>query len=188
MRRGVRPPATAALLVLAAASLSVIAEADVVDASAGSFEVQHSVEIAAAPDEVWEALAERVGEWWESDHTFFGDAAALSIEARPGGCFCERAPAGSVQHMAVVYVEPGVRLRLVGGLGPLQEFPVSGSMTWSLVPAEDGTGTTLDLTYRVAGHIDGGLQQWAEPVDFVLGTQIQRLERLIETGSADPAP
>ena len=47
-------------------------------------------------------------------------AANLSLDAAPGGCFCERLPnGGGVEHMRVTYVEPGKRIVLTGSLGPL---------------------------------------------------------------------
>ena len=49
------------------------------------------------------------------------DAKNLSIDARPGGCFCEKLPnGGGVEHARVVYVAPREVLRLSGALGPLQ--------------------------------------------------------------------
>ncbi|MEZ4652208.1 MAG: hypothetical protein R3E12_00990 [Candidatus Eisenbacteria bacterium] len=81
--------------------------------------------------------------------------------------------------MQVVYAAPGEQLRLVGGLGPLQEQSVAGSMTWTFAPAEGGC--TIGLTYRVAGRIEGegGAESWAAPVDFVLGSQLERLSKLL---------
>ena len=70
---------------------------------------------------------------------------------------------------------------MTGGLGPLQGLPVSGSLTLAL-EREEG-GTTLTLTYRVAGYDPAGLELWASPVDQVLSVQMRRLQRFIETGT-----
>ncbi len=70
-----------------------------------------------------------------------------------------------------------------GGLGPLQPLAVSGSMAFTLTEA-DGI-TTVELTYIVGGYRPGGLEEWSRPVDGVLGAQLQRLERFMETGNPD---
>ena len=85
--------------------------------------------------------------------------------------------------MTVVYADPGKRLRLSGGLGPLQDMGVAGSLTFNLT-SRDGK-TRLDLTYHVGGYSPDGLTKWASAADSVLLEQIARLKRYIETGSAD---
>jgi len=40
----------------------------------------------------------------------------------------------------------------------------------------------VELTYTVGGYRPGGLEEWAPAVDGVLGGQLLRLERLMETG------
>ncbi|HEY3158548.1 MAG TPA: hypothetical protein VGJ78_06270 [Vicinamibacterales bacterium] len=82
------PGVVLALLILTAAP----AEATVVDAAAGGFTVRQTVEVSASAAAAYRTLVDRVGEWWQSDHTFSGSAANLSIDARPGGCFCEKLP------------------------------------------------------------------------------------------------
>ena len=96
------------------------AHADVLDSAGNGFTVKVTVNIQAAPEEVYRKLM-GVGEWWNPQHTFSGDAHNLSIEARAGGCFCEKLPnQGGVRHMEVVNVMPGKALVLSGALGPLQ--------------------------------------------------------------------
>ena len=60
------------------------------------------------------------------DHTWWGRASRLSIDARAGGCFCEIAGKRQAQHMQVVFADPGKLLRMSGGLGPLQGMGLSG--------------------------------------------------------------
>src|SRR5262249_59602423 len=99
---------------------------------------------------VYAALTDGVGAWWDPAHTFSRDARNLSIDATPGGCFCERLPdGGGVQHMRVVYAAPGKLLRLTGAIGPLQETALTGTMTWNLSQA--GGETTVELVYTVGG-------------------------------------
>lgn len=154
--------------------------ADVLDASPGGFTVRSTTEVRAVPLAVYLAMVDRVGSWWDGDHTWSGRASNLTIDARAGGCFCEKLPGGSAQHMAVVRADRGKTLRLTGALGPLQEMAVWGSMTWSLT--ENAGRTRVELTYTVGGYAPGGLEAVAKPVDAVLAAQLQRLKQFIETG------
>lgn len=182
--RGLRLIALAALS--AAATCVAPSRAEVVAVAADHFVVKHQVAIAAAPPTVWRGLTGEIDRWWSPDHTWSGDAANLSIDPRPGGCFCEKLPDGGVRHMQVVYVKPPELLRFEGGLGPLQEQSLTGMMTWKLAVA--GEGCALEVVYRVAGAVDGGLATWAPLVDSVLGLQMQRLRSFIETGSPEALP
>lgn len=166
------------------AAVGPASHAEVVNKDTYWFTVESIAEIGAPADEVWEALVERVGSWWSPAHTYSGEARNLSIEAEPGGCFCERWEGGGAVHLTVLNADPSRLLRLEGSLGPLQAEAVRGVMSWQLVPAEDGT-TTLTLDYRVVGHIPSGVGGWAQTVDSVLAEQLQRLERFIETGAPD---
>ena len=75
-------------------------------------------------------------------------------------------------------------LRASGGLGPLQQLGVAGSQSWMFDAASDGR-STVTVEYAVSGWTPDGLEQWAGPVDFVIGEQVQRYTRLINTGSPD---
>jgi uncharacterized protein YndB with AHSA1/START domain len=157
------------------------AAGDVTDSAANGFTINISVDIHAAPAEVFSHIM-NIGEWWSSDHTYSGDAHNLSLEQRPGGCFCEKLPSqGSVRHMEVIFLAPGKTLRLVGGLGPLQAIAATGTMTFSLSPASGGT--KLDVTYAVGGYLPQGMSTLASPVDTVLTEQINRLKNYIESGN-----
>jgi uncharacterized protein YndB with AHSA1/START domain len=161
------------------------AGAEVVDSAATGFLIQSTVRIDAPPSVVYEAVIHDIGRWWDPEHTFSGDARNLSLRAKPGGCFCERLPGGGgVRHLTVVFVDPGRSLRLVGGLGPLQDLGVAGSMTWKF-SGKDG-GTALVLTYSVGGHRPGGLVDLAAPVDSVLLQQLHRLKDYVESRGARP--
>jgi len=163
---------------------SAPAPAAVVDATAGGFTVRHTIEVRGQATAAYRTVVERVSAWWQSDHTFSGNAANLSIDARPGGCFCESLPGGGgVRHLTVVYADAGKLLRLSGGLGPLQDLAVEGTMTWKFT--QSTTTTTIEMTYAVGGYTPGGLAALAPIVDMVLGTQVARLKRLIDTGRAD---
>lgn len=168
-----------AILILAA----IPGMAEVVDSASNGFTVKTTLQIQAAPDAVYGRLIQ-VGDWWSSRHTFSGSAKNLSIEEKPGGCLCEKLPNGGARHMEVIYIAPGKRLVLSGGLGPLQAIGATGAMSIDLAPAEGGT--KLQVTYAVTGYLAAGMNTWAAPVDSVLAEQFTRLKNLVEQG--DPAP
>jgi uncharacterized protein YndB with AHSA1/START domain len=158
--------------------------ADVADAAANGFTVQVAVTIQAPPQEVYRRLVHNVGDWWNPIHTYSRDAHNLSIDDKPMGCFCEKLPGGGgVRHFEVVNVDPGKRLVLTGGMGPLQSIAATGTMTIQLAPM--GDGTKLAVVYTAAGYLPAGMNTWAAPVDSVLTEQFLRLKSFVETGRAE---
>lgn len=165
------------------AFVAVSAQAALVETTASGFAVRHEATLAAPPEAAYRAFLD-VARWWNPDHTFSGSAANLSIDPRPGGCFCEKlADGGGVEHLRVVYVAPGRMLRLSGGLGPLQGSGLAGSMTWQF--AEAPGGTRLVMTYNVGGYMQGGFDKLAPAVDRVLGEQVQRLNAAVDAASGE---
>ncbi len=164
-----------ALALVAAASPGAAA---VKSATPTGFEVESRATVRATPAEAYAALG-RIGRWWNSDHTYSGDAANLRLDLKAGGCMCEAIPAdgGSIEHMRVVYARPGAALRLQGGLGPLQGEAVSGTLTWTLTPAAGGT--EIVQTYIVGGNVRGGADKLAPLVDQVLAEQFSGLVKML---------
>jgi hypothetical protein len=155
---GITPSATAAVTSVGAAGFAIHIEAD----------------SAREPAALW-ARTTRPQEWWDSGHTFSGDAGNLSLELVPGGCWCEALPGGGfVRHMAVAYAAPGKVLRLTGGLGPLQGLGLGGALTFMMKPAASGH-TLLVVDYYVSGYVPKGFDELAKAVDEVLGEQVARL-------------
>ena len=145
------------------------------------FLVNFEVSVNAPAAKVYDALVGQVGSWWDPQHTYSGDAKNLSIDARPGGCFCEKLPnGGGIEHARVIYVAPREILRLSGALGPLQTSGVAGTLTWKLTSGTDNT--RLQLSYSVGGFIDGGFEKIAPGVESVLRVQLDRLKQFAETG------
>jgi uncharacterized protein YndB with AHSA1/START domain len=176
------------LLAIAALACGLIAaapaQAEVASASASSFVLEHRATVSASPQEAWRTLT-RVSRWWNSSHTYSGDAKNLSLDARAGGCWCERWNGQSVEHARVVMVfeHEGVKtLRVQGALGPLQAMTVNAILTFTLTPAANGTNVTF--TYRVSGDASLNLEQIAPLVDGVLGEQFGRFTGLL--GAAAP--
>jgi hypothetical protein len=178
-----------ALLLCAPIALSSIfsttATAEVVESGAMTMKIKEVIELAAPVDKAYASFL-KIGSWWDKEHTFSGDAANLSLDARPGGCFCEKLPnGGGVLHLTVVFIAPNQRVTLSGALGPLQTTGVTGAMSFSFVPkpSQSQPGSQVVLVYNVGGYYPNGLQSIAPNVDEVLSQQMQRLKNLVETGS-----
>ncbi len=145
------------------------------------FLVKFDVSVNAPAAKVYETLVGRIGSWWNPEHTYSHDAKNLSIDARPGGCFCEKLPnGGGIEHLRVVYVAPPQVVRFSGALGPLQASGIAGSMTWKLTG--DGDHTRVQLSYSVGGFIVGGFDKIAPAVESMLNEQLNRLKLFAETG------
>jgi uncharacterized protein YndB with AHSA1/START domain len=166
-----------ALLALAALAWPA-ARAEVTAQSPAGFTIVHRAEMQAPAERVFGAIGE-IGRWWNGSHTYSGSAANLRLDMEAGGCFCERWDGGSAEHLRVVSVGRGKSVRLLGGLGPLQMLPVNGVLTIEVSPVAEGR-TALAWTYRVAGPADAGLQEWAAPVDRVIGEQASRLAAYVQ--------
>lgn len=174
-RRLLSAPAAAALMALTAAP----ALAEVKSATAGGFEVAGSIAVAAPPARVWSVLT-APDAWWSRDHRWFRGS-TLSLDLAPGGCWCERAADGRVsRHLETALVEPGTKLVLRGGLGPLQGQGVEGGLTFAV--RAEGEGSVLTWAYVVGGYAPGGLEAWAAPVDGVLSAQLANLKARAEAG------
>ena len=145
------------------------------------FVVKLEVNINAPAAKVYDALVGQIGSWWNSEHTYSHDSKNLSIDARPGGCFCEKLPnGGGIEHLRVVYLAPPQIVRFSGALGPLQASGIAGSMTWKLTSASDNTH--IELSYSVGGFIQGGFDKIAPAVESMLNEQLNRLKLFVETG------
>jgi uncharacterized protein YndB with AHSA1/START domain len=179
MRRGEQFAAGIALAL--AMNYSARASAEVLDSAANGFTLRETAHVAASPDKVYAALIAPQN-WWSSDHTFSHNAANLSLDARAGGCWCEALPGGgSVQHLTVVFADPGKILRLRGALGPFQAMAVDSVLTWTLTPANGGTDITL--TSVTGGYAPGGLESISKVADRVFAEQLARLKKFVETGA-----
>jgi len=162
-------------------ALTAPASAAVVNATPSGFELKQIIHIAAPPTKVYAALLQPA-KWWNSGHTYSGNAANLSLDAHVGGCFCESLPnGGAVQHLTVVYMSPGESLELRGALGPFHDRGVDGVLAFNLAPA--GDGVDLTMTNDLGGYMSEGMDKWAPRADAMLAEQLARLKRLIETGS-----
>jgi uncharacterized protein YndB with AHSA1/START domain len=167
--------ALAALLVFNSGAV-----AEVTDSAENGFTTVHEVTVSASRARVWQAAVDEIGQWWSDDHTVNGDAGRMTINSVPQGCqgcFCETFEnGGGVVHMTVTFVNPGIILRLTGGLGPLGLMGVNGNMTWEFFDAD-----------VVGGYRPGGLNAIALPVDYVIGEALARMSAYVETGDPERA-
>lgn len=176
--------------MLIGAGLGTAAMAEVVASSDLGFVIERSALVPADAATTWQMLL-RPGQWWQSSHTWSGDAANLTLDPRAGGCFCETLPQakdmtarGVAEHMRVIQAAPGRMLRMSGALGPMQGEAAHGTMTISLIPAANGT--TIKIEYVVGGHMRMKPPQLAPAVDGVLGAQLRSLAARL--GAAPAAP
>ncbi|WP_300975301.1 ATPase [Sphingomonas sp. LHG3406-1] len=166
------------LLVLASLLAASPAAAEVKSSSGNGFEVESRIDTALPPAALYRAFGD-LPRWWSGDHSYSGKAANLSLELKPGGCWCESLPnGGGVEHMRVAYVEPGKRLVLTGSLGPLLAEATTGVMQVAIEPT--AAGSSLVLNYRAAGFANGGAGKLAPLVDQVLAIQAKRLAAYAE--------
>jgi hypothetical protein len=145
------------------------------------FQITHDVELKTAPHETWDLLL-NVQRWWDPENSYSGSAKTMSIDVRPGGCWCEGLPDGGfVEHMRVVHARPRQMLRMVGALGPLQKVSVNGAMEFVL--EQKGRGTVVHMTYTVGGYDPEGLARLRAPIDDMLD---RAMDRFAEEASSKP--
>lgn len=186
------PVSLAALVAVAAA---VPASAEVTRTTDDSFVSRNEVVVEATPKEVWLALI-TPSTWWQSAHTWSGDAKNLTLMPQAGGCFCETIPEvdepgrftleGSVEHMRVVQAYPEAALRMVGSLGPLQSEPVTGVLTIVISKVEKGTRIVFE--YNVGGPMRYEIPVIAKAVDGVMAAQIAALAKPLGVVALPPPP
>ena len=165
-------------LLLLATACALPAHAEVKDSTRAGFTVENSSLMAAAPTRVWHAMTADIDQWWPKDHSWWGKAAKLSIDARAGGCFCEIAGAQQAQHLQVVFVDPQKTLRMTGGLGPMQGMGLHGVAEWTL--QAEGPSTRVTWRYRAGGYSPDDLGALAPVVDKVQAQQLDGLARWLQ--------
>ena len=171
----------AAVAVLA---ISAPAAAEVKNATETGFNVVHFAAVSVGPDIIWKRLI-APKTYWSKTHSWSGSSDGFYIDAQAGGCFCElfqekgadgrTITTGSVEHMRIIFAQPGKVLRMQGALGPLQSEAVLGTLTVAMEPSKDGKGTKLSFSYVVGGHMRYKVADIAPAVDKVLGEQFKSL-------------
>lgn len=163
------------------------------------FSTLHAADVLAKPDDVWKRLL-APKDWWNPAHSWSGSTEGFYIDPQAGGCFCELfqeknkdgkvVTKGSVEHMRVIFSQPGKVLRMRGSLGPLQAEAVTGTLTVAMEPMKNGAGTRLSFSYVVGGYMRFKAADIGPAVDAVLREQFDRMIKPLgkvvgnETGEA----
>lgn len=164
--------------LLAAAVLAFVATpaaAEVIERSADHFVLRYETGLETTPEDIYGAVGE-VGQWWDSAHTYSGDARNLSLPLEVGACFCEKLADGTIfEHGRVTAADPETGVLLDAPLGPLKGKTTRADLSigWSGANA----GWTLVMTYVVRGP---GVGAWADGVDAVMQVQYSRLLHFVE--------
>jgi uncharacterized protein YndB with AHSA1/START domain len=167
------------LAAVAAVCAGGAAHAEVADKGPNGFRLKYVVQVAAPPARVYRAVGE-IGRWWSDDHTYSGKAANFAMPLQANACLCEALPGGGgVRHGVVEAVVPNQLVRIEAALGPLQDEGVASAWTFALKPKD--SGTELTVTYNVGG-LRPEMAAAAAGVDGVLGAQVARFKRYVETG------
>ena len=161
------------ILLLAVSVLPTMVSAEVVSQAGHGFHIKSNIHVPVPAQRAYESFL-KVSDWWIEDHTWFGSAENLSLNPVAGGCFCEINGEQQVQHMTVSYVNPGKALRMTGGLGPLQQMGVSGTLSYQFVGISENESLVVQ-EYRVSGFYPEGLDSLAAIVDGVQTAQLNSL-------------
>ena len=157
-------------IALAGLLFATPAASEVVSSSPNSFHLRQSFTVAAPPGAAFAAFGQ-VGKWWSAGHTYSGDSSRLTLQLRPGGCFCEQTATGGIEHMRVTFVDAPKQVVLTGALGPLLYQAVAGVIDVRIEPS--GTGSKVTMEYKAAGFASGGGDKLARAVDGVLAEQMK---------------
>lgn len=164
--------------LLAAAVLAFAATpaaAEVIERSADHFVLRYETGLETTPEDIYGAVGE-VGQWWDSAHTYSGDAHNLTLPLEVGACFCEKLADGTMfEHGRVTAADPETGVLLDAPLGPLKGKTTRADLSISWSGAN--RGWTLVMTYVVRGP---GVGAWADGVDSVMQVQYSRLLHFVE--------
>ena len=177
-------------------ALSGPAIAEVKSVADNGFSVVHIADVDASPMVIWSRLISPK-DYWNKTHSWSGSVDGFYLDPKAGGCFCENMlttdakgkskVAGTVEHMRVIFADPGKVLRMQGALGPLQSEAVLGTMTVAIVPAKTGTGSTVSFSYVVGGFMRYKTPEISAAVDKVIGEQFNSMIQPFVKIVAEPA-
>lgn len=148
------------------------------------FSTLQAADVLAKPEDVWKRLL-APKDWWNPSHSWSGSTEGFYIDPQAGGCFCELfqekdkdgkiITKGSVEHMRVLFSQPGKVLRMRGSLGPLQAEAATGTLTIAMEPLKSGSGTRVSFSYVVGGYMRFKTADIGPAVDAVLREQFDRM-------------
>ena len=164
------------LCIMLLMMMTTAVSGDVSKSADNGFIVQHSVTVSHDKATVFKTMTSEVGKWWNSEHSFSADANNMHIDEN---CFCERWADNLVSHLDTVMWLENSKVIMEGGLGPLKELGLNGTMVWSLA-SSDSVTTHINWKYHVYGFSDTSLTELAVAVDGVLKEQIDRLVNYLD--------
>jgi len=157
------------------------AAAQVIERSADHFVLRYEIDLESPPEDMWVSL-EEIGQWWDSAHTYSGDASNMTLVLVPGGCFCEKLADGAeFEHGRVIAADPETGVLLDAPLGPLKGKATMAQWSIGWTGAPQGGGWRLVMTFVVRGP---GLGALADGVDSVMRTQYGRFTHFLHYGEA----
>lgn len=160
------------LLVAALAVMATPAAAEVSNRSDNGFRLTHERAVTASDEAILAAIG-HPARWWSDAHTYSGSASNITVDLRPGGCWCEALPGGGVKHAETVLVWPGERMiSFEAPFGPLRGIGADAILTMSWTDAPGGAERTLKWTFVVNGPGAGAM---ADVIDAVTAEQFGRL-------------
>ncbi|HZW16111.1 MAG TPA: ATPase [Brevundimonas sp.] len=167
---------------LSAASLAALARpaaAEVASRSDNSFRLTYESPVAASPEAILAAVG-RPSAWWSDAHTWSGSASNITVDLKPGGCWCEALPDGGVKHAEALLVWPGERMVMFEApFGPLRGIGADAVLTMSWADPDGDAARTLKWTFVVNGAGAGAM---ADAVDAVTAEQFGRLVDHLSSG------
>jgi uncharacterized protein YndB with AHSA1/START domain len=123
-------------------------------------------DIAAAPERVWRALTENIGDWWPAEFFAGGNPGSRHyvLEAKPGGRMYETwDDGGGVLWGTVVTAQPNCALQVLGTVFPNWGGPNLWYGSWNLEEKDGGTKLTFSESAmgKVSpSHIDQKTTGW----------------------------
>jgi len=140
-------------------------------AESKAFQIEQEVFINAPRAQVFQALTERAGDWWEFRIAPKGVPSQFTFDPVPGGQFIEKwgENEGAIWGN-VYYVNVPAEIRLIGHLG--MQGAVQSSYTYRLIE-KDG-GTLLQLSHSASGILrENWEQEHTEGWKYLLGTLLK---------------
>jgi hypothetical protein len=160
------------LFVLLFLGLAAPAYGEVEASGASGFSLILNATVNLAPKDAYKRFVE-VKNWWSPEYAASGAAKNLKLDAKPGGCLCEKlADGGFMRHFQIARADPGSLLVLSNGMGPLNAIGAQGSMQIEFKP--QGSGTAVTLRYMAFGYSVNGWGGYAPQADRIWQTQMQR--------------
>jgi len=173
---------TRSFLAVAILFIAAPAHAEIVSRSADGFTLTYSTTAQIDPGDIPRAL-QALPDWWDSAHTYSGDASNLSLDLTPGGCWCERLTDNPAFDHARTVSVTDARIVFDAPFGPLRGKATQADLTVTWPGANGGRAPTW--TFVVQGP---GLGAMADVVDGVMRGAFARWVLYLEAGetAADP--